>query len=103
MTAQQGLFLAGAAPMHGYINGLDAFGFIAQPPGHHRLKALFSDAPRGRGRPARLPFVVLIVPSDLKLSMRQHLETTYSRARRDLFPDLAGLADSLRGNLVELP
>jgi hypothetical protein len=32
---------------------------------------------------------------DYKEKLRLQIETTYSKARRDLFPDLPGLADDL--------
>ena len=70
---------------------VEAFELRAPPPGHEALRTLFAMNCK-RGRPAALPFVVLVVPSNLKNRLRTHLETTYSRSHATLFPDLAGYA-----------
>ncbi len=91
MTAQQGLFIAGPPSGAEGATRLEAFELRAPPPGHEALRTLFATN-RKRGRPAALPFVVLVVPSNLKNRLRTHLETTYSRSHATLFPDLAGYA-----------
>jgi len=104
MSAQNALFIFGATPASPSIAGLDAFPLDpGSPPGEDQLRAALTNGPRRRGRPAKLPFVALIVPAMIKKRLRTHLETTYSKARRDLFPDISGFADAVRGQAVTWP
>ena len=97
MTAQEGLFLAGATPAHQGIPGVESFPIPADsPPGPQALASLFSADERGPGRPQRLRFVALVIPSRLKKRMRDNLAGTYNRRRSVLFPDLTGFHDALR-------
>jgi predicted Rdx family selenoprotein len=66
----------------------------ATPPGAARLAELFGE--RHRGFPAKIPFVAIIVPRNLKARLRIALASTWNRRRETLFPDLAGLADAVR-------
>ncbi|MFD4637388.1 FRG domain-containing protein [Lentzea sp. NPDC058436] len=101
MVAQEGLFLTGAVP-----DGLNARGIDGLPldqadaPGSKALNALFAPESRKAGRPKKLPFVVLVIPAALKRKLLPHLESTYNRSYRQLFPDIAGFVTALRaGNL----
>lgn len=99
MRAQEGLFLAGAAPHDVEVAGVDDVPLPlagAQPPGAEALGRLFDPSERSQGAPMRLPFVALIVPARVKAQMRRYLESTYNRTRRVLFPDVAGFAEGLR-------
>lgn len=91
MTAQEGIFIAGATPSEPGVPGVESFPLASGPaPDPAALVSLFAPDERGRGRPRGLPFVALIIPSRLKHRMLQNLEGAYNRRRRVLFPDLAG-------------
>lgn len=94
MAAQQGFFLTGAVPSNPTIPGVDAFLLKADPPGRARLETVFGA--RGRGYPARIPFVAIVVPRKLKAKIRTALASTWNRRQETLFPDLAGLAAAIK-------
>jgi len=94
MAAQQAFFLTGVVPEAPTIHGLDVFPLSADPPGEDRLKRVFGQ--RSRGYPAKIPFVAIVVPHMLKAKIRAALESTWSRRRETLFPDLAGLAAAIQ-------
>ena len=103
MQAQEGLFITGAVPASPAILGLDGLGLSAgPPPGSEKLAVLFGPTDRGVGRPTRLPFCVLLISPDVKAKMRPHLETTYNRSDRVLFPDVAGMVASLKAGRLDL-
>lgn len=103
MRAQEGLFITGAVPGDPEAPGVDGLPLLDQrPPGAEALEALFAAAERTAGRPRSLPFVVLVIPPSLKRRMKDPLETTYNRSRRTLFPDVAGFAEAVRANAVNL-
>jgi hypothetical protein len=97
MTAQEGLFIAGATPSVPSIPGVDSLPLDASyPPGVDALESLFSQNERRPGRPRRLAFVALLISPTLKWRMLQTLEGTYNRRPAVLFPDLAGFAEQFR-------
>ncbi|HVK24991.1 MAG TPA: FRG domain-containing protein [Actinokineospora sp.] len=104
MVAQEGLFLTGAVPDKVRVLAVDGLplGLGAAAPGEDALSTLFDPLPRGKGRPSRLPFVVLIVPAAIKQRMLRHLESTYNRHYRYLFPDVAGFVAALKAGQLDL-
>lgn len=97
MTAQEGLFIAGVTPDAASIPGVESFPLApVVAPGGGALEALFAPNERGPGRPRRLPFVALMIPSRLKRRIRNSLRDTYNRRRQVLFPDVAGLVEAFR-------
>lgn len=103
MQAQEGLFISGAVPASPSAAGVDGLPLLVGDPSHgERLDSVFAANERRAGRPARLPFVVLLIPPAIKVRMLPHLENTYSRSHRILFPDLAGMVDALRANQLDL-
>jgi hypothetical protein len=103
MTAQEGLFIVGATPENPGIAGIDSFPITpGDPPAPSALKSLFAPDERGPGRPQRLPFVALVIPSRLKGRVLRQLRGTYNRKRSVLFPDLAGFSDAFKQGDFEL-
>lgn len=103
MVAQEGLFLTGAVPLARTVPGVDGLPLQGvDPPGPKALETLFAATARKRGRPKRLSFVVLVIPAAVKSRMRPHLEGTYNRSYRQLFPDIAGFVDALKAHKVDL-
>jgi hypothetical protein len=90
MAAQEGLFITGAVP----ADPTPAAEGFALPPGAPPtaagLDVLFAEQNRTRGRPPRLPFCVLTIPTSLKASLLPHLQATYNRTARVMYPDIAG-------------
>ena len=90
MAAQEGLFITGAVP----ADPTPAAEGFALPPGapptSAGLDVLFAEQNRTRGRPPRLPFCVLTIPTTLKTSLLPHLQATYNRTARVMYPDIAG-------------
>ena len=104
MRAQEGLFISGAVPSSPEARGVDGLPLMdQQAPGADALQALFAGRARSAGRPRSLSFVVLVVPPSLKVRMIDPLETTYNRRRRTLFPDVAGFAEAVRADAIDLP
>ena len=103
MQAQEGLFITGAVPPGGSVPGVDGLPLqTREAPGAKSLAALFGPEERNRGRPRNLPFVALVIPRLIKAKMRQHLEGTYNRSHRVLFPDVDGFATAVRNGHVDL-
>ena len=74
MTAQEGLFIAGATPSMPGIPGVDSLPLDASyPPGANALESLFSQNERRPGRPRRMAFVALLISPTLKWRMLQTL------------------------------
>lgn len=103
MVAQEGLFLTGAVPDGPNARGIDGLPLDqATAPGPKALSNLFAPEPRKAGRPKKLPFVVLVIPSVLKRKLLPHLEITYNRSHRQLFPDIAGFVAVLKADQLKL-
>ena len=103
MQAQEGLFISGAVPSAPTPAGVDGLPLqVGEPPYRERLDSLFAPEERRAGRPPQLPFVVLLVPTPVKARMLRHLEGTYNRSQRMLFPDLPGMVDALRAGQLDV-
>jgi len=102
MQAQEGLFIAGAAPATPSLKGVDGLPLRVGEPPQEKLGALFAVEDRRVGRPVRVPFLVLVIPPALKKRMLPHLEATYNRNQRVLFPDVPGMVDALGKKLLDL-
>jgi hypothetical protein len=48
---------------------------------------------RGRGNPANVPFVAVIIKANLKRKLLRYLDGTYNRSAKVLFPDFAGFRE----------
>ncbi len=100
MAAQEGLFITGAVPTDPTAA---AEGFAlppGAPPTAAGLDVLFAEQNRSRGRPPRLPFCVLTIPTTLKATLVPHLQATYNRTARVMYPDIAGfIKEGLASNL----
>lgn len=103
MQAQEGLFISGAVPTSPSVAGVDGLPLlVGDPPYGERLESLFAANERRAGRPTGLPFVVLLIPPNIKGRMLPHLQNTYNRSQRILFPDVAGMVDALRAGQLNL-
>jgi hypothetical protein len=103
MIAQEGSFLTGTVPDNPDVDGVDGISLNPrETPAPGALESLFSSSTRRAGRPHRLPFVVLVIPPKLKRSMLRHLETTFNRSYRQLFPDIAGFVTALQRRQVDM-
>lgn len=102
MQAQEGLFISGTMAADSVV-GVDGIPMTDAPaPGGDALAALFGAGDRARGRPRTLPFCVLVIAPTLKRRLLPHLQGTYNRAYRNLFPDVDGFRDALGRGGVEL-
>ncbi|WP_353963788.1 FRG domain-containing protein [Streptomyces sp. NBC_00124] len=104
MQAQEGFFVSGAVPVEVDIGGVDGMPIpgVVSPPGAEAFRCLLDPScATARGRPNRLPFVVLIIPPRVKRSMVTYLEGTFNRSMRTLFPDVQGFRDAVRAGLVD--
>ncbi len=103
MQAQEGPFITGSTTVEPSIPGVDGLPLPgSDAPGADRLRVLFGPEERKSGRPVRVGFCALVIPPKVKKRMLVHLETTYNRSYRVLFPDLAGMAEALRTNRLDL-
>ncbi|SFC64145.1 FRG domain-containing protein [Klenkia taihuensis] len=101
-AAQEALFLSGVVPRTGPGGGIDGLPIqLGRPPGKEKLTVLFGEGRRQAGRPTKLPFCALVVPPDLKATIRNHL-TALNRRRSVLYPDVDGFRDAYRGSHVDL-
>jgi hypothetical protein len=95
LRAQEGLFVGGVTPKSGllrYLSQFQSFTISGRPGDHvHLQRRLAEDRPRGK--PADIPFVAVIIRSDLKAKLLRYLEATYNRTARVLFPDYTGFLD----------
>ncbi|MGY1604464.1 FRG domain-containing protein [Geodermatophilus sp. SYSU D00815] len=102
LQAQEGLFLAGAAPLGPAPAGIDGLPLpSAEPPGREKLASLVAPGERAAGRPGRLPFCAVVVPARMKRKIREHL-TALNRRRSTVYPDVEGFRDALRDGDVRL-
>ena len=97
LRAQEGLFIASATPRtKGLVRAFgDPFRTIAIPFSKgdaDQVRSALLEA-RKRGAPPKLPFVAVLVPSGSKARLLQHLEVSFNRTARSLFPDFAGFRE----------
>jgi hypothetical protein len=101
-AAQEGLYLSGVVPRTDPVVGLDGLPLrLGAPPGKQKLADLFGEGRRRAGRPGRLPLCALVVPADLKRTIRTHL-TAVDRRRSVLFPDVDGFRDAHHDDDLQL-
>lgn len=104
MKAQEGYFLAGHCCEDSPIPGVDDIPLVrTAAPGAQKLSKLFRSDDRGRGRPARVAFCALVIPKATKRLVIRHLEGTYNRRRRVLFPDVDGFKEAYGHGELTLP
>jgi hypothetical protein len=96
MKAQEGFFLGSAVPPSSEIDGVRGINLTAgrRPIGAARLQKLLDLENRGRGRPARVPFIAVVVPAKLKNKLRTPLKRTFNRRPRVMFPDVDGFREA---------
>ncbi|NQU36686.1 MAG: hypothetical protein HQ526_03705, partial [Actinobacteria bacterium] len=70
------------------------------PPGSGELGRLLAIDARAKGRPAKLPFVALVIPAGIKRKVRASLAAGYLIDEARHFPDLAGFAVALNAGRV---
>jgi FRG domain protein len=56
-------------------------------------------ADRGVGRRPTIPYFAIIIPSGAKKDLRSHLQNTFNRSRKSLFPDYQGFSDYVKEEL----
>jgi hypothetical protein len=96
MKAQEGFFLGSTVPEKHVATGVFGINPIAKlPPGTARLRKLLELDRRERGRPARVPFIAIVIPRELKAKVWTPLKRTYNRRPRVMFPDVDGFRDAL--------
>ncbi len=95
LRAQEGFFITGALPKQGVRRRLSPFESldISSPPMDEETLVRRLSVDRRRGAPAALPYVAVVIRADLKASLLRHLEGTFNRSARVLFPDWAGLRE----------
>lgn len=97
MKAQEGFFLGSAIPTTYLAPGVRGINVTSKTPlGSGRLRKLLDLENRGRGRPAKVPFIAIVIPADVKAKVRNPLKRTYNRRPRVMFPDVDGFRDALR-------
>jgi hypothetical protein len=102
MQAQEGLFLASAVPSGLGLPGVDGLALASTTPvGRQPLRRLFTEPTRTRGRPLRVSFCAILITRATKTAMRDHLEGTYNRIERVLFPDVAGFREAWNAGRVD--
>ena len=97
LRAQEGFFVAGAQPnsrpsdrrRRGPFTSLD----IEQRAGDRDELEARLLAERVRGSPGAMPYMAVVIRSDLKKKLLQYLEGTFNRSPRVLFPDYVGFRD----------
>jgi hypothetical protein len=104
MRAQEGLFIAGAAPLPGAdTHGIDGVPFLTgDAPGENEWGKLFAPDQRKRGSLTQVPFCAILVSPEIKKMVLPHLQGTYNRSHRILFPDVAGFKDAVSGGRINL-
>ncbi len=104
MRAQEDLFLGSATPLAPVQpDGLDGmFASGGEPPGKTRLETLFRAEERGQGKPLGLPFVAIVIPTNVKIKVMPHLKGTYDRDLRTLFSDLEGFSQAGKTDRLNL-
>lgn len=101
-AAQELAYLSGVVPRTQPACGVDGLPLrLGSPPGKQKLADLFAEGRRRAGRPGRLPLCAVVVPADLKRTIRTHL-TAVDRRRSTLFPDVDGFRDAYLDDELEL-
>jgi len=100
MKAQEGFFLGSSVPRKHTAPGVLGLNPIGPKPGEDKLKKLLTSE-RGPGRPPVLPFCAIVIPPDVKDTLRDPLKRTYNRRRRVLFPDVDGFRDALHRDQLD--
>lgn len=96
MKAQEGFFLGSVVPTTHTADGVRGINLTSRTPlGSGRLRKLLDLENRGRGRPAKVPFIAIVIPADVKAKVRNPLKRTYNRRPRVMFPDVDGFRDAL--------
>ena len=88
LAAQAGYFVTGSIPS----DPSPVFPSI-QIPYKSRSKPVELLTARGQGQPEKFPFVAIVVPSRLKKRLLSHLDGTYNKSARTLFPDFSGFRE----------
>jgi hypothetical protein len=102
LRAQEGFFVAGAVPYRPSrrsgaftISSISPFASIhvaySQGDPERLHTGLLEE--RGVGRPGHIPFVAMVIASNLKAKILRYLEGTYNRSAKVLFPDYAGFLE----------
>ncbi|MGW6086399.1 FRG domain-containing protein [Oerskovia enterophila] len=103
MRAQEGYFIGSPMPDAPQVPRVPDLDLAAgSPPGADALLRLAEDSDRGVGRPARLPFLALVIPPKVKAAMDDPLTGTFNRRRRVLFPDVDGFRDAFNYEELDL-
>jgi hypothetical protein len=104
MRAQEGLFIAGSAPVaDDNFHGMDGIPFAANAaPGLKEWEKLFDANQRKRGSLTQVPFCAIVISPEIKKLVLPHLQGTYNRSHRALFPDVAGFKDAVIAGHIDL-
>lgn len=104
MRAQEGLFIAGAAPLpEDESHGIDGLPFsTGKPPGSAEWEKLFDPTQRKRGSLTQVPFCAIVISPAIKNMVLRHLQGTYNRSHKVLFPDVSGFRDAFYGGNLDL-
>jgi hypothetical protein len=88
LASQAGYFIAGAVPLNpaAVFPSVD-IGFRPRSSPLDLLSA------RTAGQPEKLPFVAILVRRELKQKLLAHLDGTYNKSARTLFPDFSGFRE----------
>lgn len=102
MKAQEGFFLGSVVPTKHSTPGVYGLNpTLSRAPGSARLRKLLDQDKRARGRPARVPFLAIVIPRDVKDAVRTPLKRTYNRRPRVMFPDVDGFRDALQHDQLD--
>lgn len=102
MKAQEGFFLGSSVPTTHLAPGVRGINVTRKASlGSARLRKLLDLEKRGRGRPARVPFIAIVIPAEVKAKVRNPLKRTYNRRPRVMFPDVDGFRDAFRRSQLD--
>lgn len=88
LASQAGYFIAGAVPQ----GAAEVFPSV-DIPFRPRSTPLDLLSPRSPGQPEKLPFVAILVMRAVKEKLLAHLDGTYNKSARTLFPDFSGFRE----------
>lgn len=95
MKAQEGFSLGSVVPSSHVVDGVRGINPGSKAvPGAKRLRKLLEQDKPGRGRPARIPFIAIVIPREVKEKLRNPLKRTYNRRPRVMFPDVDGFREA---------